>query len=223
MKAKLFYLFMLSSLAGCTIDNYEMPHLTLSGKILDAQTNELIPSSGANAGALVKLYEGNSTQPLLYTVKPDGTFQNSRVFPATYKIVAEGAFDRVEDTITETISKDMQLDIKVTPHVRLQLTLAGITDTTAEIKMHYKKINADQEIVKLGVVWSTFAYPNATVFPEGDIILEDAAPALPAEGDRTYTVSGLKAGATYYIRALALTNNAGGYYNYSTQLEAEAK
>jgi hypothetical protein len=219
MKATLFIVLILSSVVSCKIDNYAEPHLTLSGKISDAQTNELVPSSGSNAGTIIKLYEGSSAQPLLYNTEPDGTFKNSRVFPASYRIVAEGAFDMAEDTIKEKITGDEQIEIKVTPNVRLKLKLISPTDTTAKVTVTYNKVNTKQEIVKLGVVWSTFQYPNATVFPEGDIILNDVSSAHLTNGDETYTVTGLKAGTTYYMRALALTNNAGAYYNYSTQLE----
>jgi hypothetical protein len=223
MKATLFLLLVLSSVTGCTIDNYKEPNLTLSGKIVDSQTNELVPSGGANAGTIVKLYEGNSAQPLFYNTKPDGTFENSRVFPATYKIVAEGAFDMVEDTINEKITQDTQIEIKVAPNARLKLTVINTTNTTADVKVEYEKVNTQQEITRLGVVWSTYEYPNATVFPEGNIILDDVSSEHPTNGNKTYTITDLKAGTTYYIRALALTNNAGAYYNYSTEAEVKTQ
>lgn len=223
MRTKLFLLLTITSIAGCTIDNYSVPQLTLAGKIIDSQTGELVPSSGVNAGTVIKLFEGNSAQPLLYNTFPDGSFRNSRVFPATYKVVAEGAFDMTEDTLRQKITHDTQIEIRVTPDSRLSLTLISSTDTTASVKVAYEKTNAQQSMLTLGVVWSGFSYPNATVFPGGNIILDDVSALGLTKGEKTYTITGLSRKTQYYIRAVALTNNAGAYYNYSTQLELPAK
>lgn len=219
MKALTFLLTVLTLMAGCTIDNYSKPDITLSGKIVDSQTGELVPSSGANAGTIVKLYEGNAVQPLFYNTNPDGTFENTRVFPATYRIAAEGAFDMAEDTMLEKITQNAQIEIKVIPNVRIKLTLTKTADTTAELKVEYEKVNASQQMIKLGVVWSTYENPNATVFPEGNIILDDVSSEQLTKGNRTYSITNLKPGETYYVRALAQTNNAGAYYNYSASIE----
>src|SRR5680860_735609 len=96
MKPTLFLLIILSPLIiSCEIDNYDAPQLTISGRILDAESNGLVESGGINAGTVVKLYEGNSTQPLIYNTLPDGTFTNSKVFAGNYSYVAEGPFTMV--------------------------------------------------------------------------------------------------------------------------------
>ena len=77
MKPTLLLSLLLFTLASCEIDNYESPELTISGKILDIETKELVESGGLNAGTVVKEYEGNSIQPLIYNTLPDGTFINS--------------------------------------------------------------------------------------------------------------------------------------------------
>ena len=62
MKNILFFLLTLLVLSSCEIDNYDEPNLTVSGRIIDAQTNALVESGGSNAGTLVKFYQDNSAQ-----------------------------------------------------------------------------------------------------------------------------------------------------------------
>lgn len=204
--------------SGCTIDNYAIPEIELSGKIVDDKTGELIPSSGSNAGTIIKLFEGSSNQPLILNTYSDGTFKNSRLFAANYRVVAVGPFNSVTDTLNVHINGDTKVEIQAVPNVRLKLTSSALSDGKVQVEIEFNKTDPDQKLLKLGVVWSTFPYPNATVFPEGDIILEDVASMGLEEGKKVYEVTQLKANTKYYLRAFALTDNAGAYYNYSEQI-----
>lgn len=222
MKTKLYFLIVLI-LSSCTIDNYAIPELKLSGKIVDAETGELVPSSGASAGTIVKLFEGNANQPLIFNTYPDGTFKNSRIFPANYRVVAIGPFDSVTDTLSLNINDNTKIEIKAIPNVRLKLASLGLSGEKAKIEVEYNKTDPDQKLLKLGVIWSTFPYPNVTVFPEGDIVLDDVASMGLDEGEKIYEITQLKSNTKYYIRAFALSDNAGAYYNYSDQIIIEVK
>src|SRR5699024_1885851 len=111
----------------------------------------------------------------------------------------------------------------VIPNVRLTVSFSGISDNTAKVEIGYDKIDSDGKLLKIGVVWSTYPYPNVTVFPEGNIIIQNVSTMELDKGKRMYEVTQLKSGATYYLRAFALTNNAGAYYNYSKQITLEVK
>jgi hypothetical protein len=200
-----------------------MPDLKLSGKIIDSKTGKLVPSSGANNGTFLKVFEGDSKQPLLFNTEPDGKFKNTRVFPASYRIVAIGPFNRTKDTIKININKDTKIDIKVVPNVRLNLTSNGSGAKTAKVKIGYNKINNKQKLMKIGVVWSTYPHPNVTIFPGGDIISENIASMGLTEGEKVYKMTQLKSNTKYFVRAFAITNNAGNYYNYSEQIIIETK
>lgn len=79
-------------------DNYDGPDQTLQGRIIDINNGRNVQSevSGDNgAGTRIRLLEiswSDNPTPLLLATKQDGTYINTKVFAATYKISAEGAF-----------------------------------------------------------------------------------------------------------------------------------
>lgn len=223
MKTQFLYFLLVLIVYGCTIDNYAIPEIKLSGKIVDDKTGELIPSSGANSGAVIKLFEGSSNQPLIFNTYPDGTFTNSRLFAARYRVVAIGPFKSVTDTLSVNIKADTEIEIKAVPNVRLSLTSTELSGGKVQVEVVFDKTDPDQKVLKMGVVWSTFPYPNVTVFSEGDIILEDVASLELDQGKRAYEVMNLNPNTKYYLRAFALTDNAGAYYNYSKQVTIGSK
>ncbi len=221
MKYILFFLFTLLLLSSCEIDNYNEPNLTVSGRIIDSQSNAPVESGGSNGGTIVKFYQDNSAQALLFKTMPDGTFTNSRVFSGNYRYVAEGPFQIMVDTPSITISANTQIDIKVVPNVRLTASVVSKSATTATIKVNYEKMDVSQTLVKLGLVWSNVTSPNIFTFTGGDIITKDVHSMNLTSGEEEFTMSGLKAGTKYYVRASAVTNAPGNYYNYSTQVELQ--
>ncbi len=218
-----FYLIIIMlAVAGCEIDNYEAPQYKLSGKIFDSETGSLIESGGINAGTVVKLYENNSTQPLIYNTLPDGTFTNSKVFPGNYAYVAEGPFKMVDQgQPTVIIDGNSQLDIQVIPHLRLDISLTGSDATTATVNVSYEKLAAELKLTNLAVVWSKYRNPNNFTFSGGSIAEENVESQNLTSGEKIFTITGLQPKTTYYIRASGRTNNAGNFYNYSTQIELQ--
>lgn len=220
MKPTLFLLIIILSFASCEIDNYDAPQLTLSGKILDAQTNELVESGGINAGTVVKLYEDNSTQPLILNTLPDGTFTNSKIFAGNYSYIAEGPFTMAAEGLQNiVIDKDVEIEIKVIPNVRLNVTLEELNGTTAKINLQYEKVATEQKLIDLAVIWSEFRNPNVYTFAGGSIIQEDVASLDLTSGEKSFIIEDLEPNTKYYIRGSAVTDNPGNYYNYSTQIE----
>ncbi|MGV3640804.1 MAG: hypothetical protein ACO1NZ_09815 [Adhaeribacter sp.] len=208
-------------LSSCDIDNFEDPQLTLSGRIVDSQTNKLVESGGINAGTVVRLYEGNSTQPLVYNTLPDGTFLNSRVFPGAYTYTAQGPFTPVNtDPQSLRIDQDAELVIKVVPHVRLPQPEVQVNGTTLTVKLKYEKVT-QQKLVQLALMWSKFPHPNISTSASGTIKLENVETENLTTGERVYTITGLAPKTKYYLRTGARTTNPGNYYNYSSQLELQ--
>lgn len=221
MKNILFFLMTLLVLSSCEIDNYDEPNLTVSGKIIDAQTNALVESGGSNGGTIIKFYQNNSAQALLFKTMPDGTFTNSRVFAGNYKYVAEGPFQVMTDTPSIVIKSNTEIEIKVTPNVRLTASVVSKSGTEAVINVNYEKVTASQKLTKLGLVWSNVTQPNIFTFTGGNIITKDVQSLNLTSGDQEFTMTGLKANTKYYVRATATTNSPGNYYNYSTQIEVQ--
>src|SRR5215211_2787906 len=79
-------------------DNYDGPTETLQSRIIDAGSGQNVQSevSGDNGnGTRIKLLEiswSDNPTPLYLATKQDGTYSNTKVFKATYKMIAEGAF-----------------------------------------------------------------------------------------------------------------------------------
>jgi hypothetical protein len=217
----IFFFLLVISFTSCSVDNYEMPELTVAGKIVDSQTGELVESGGVNAGTVVRLFEGSSTQPLNFATFPEGNFVNSRVFPGVYTYTAVGPF-ALAATAPQSLTisdNSTQIEIKVMPHVRLKATLVSNTGTTAVVKLDYTKINATQPLTELGVLWSTFRNPNNLTFSGGGRTLDNVQSQNLTSGNKTYTIQNLKPGTTYYLRAIGRTTNPGSYFNYSSQIE----
>jgi len=205
--------------AGCELDNYKMPDLTLSGRIVDASTGELVESGGINGGTIVQLFEYSDTQPQNLTTFPDGTFVNSRIFPGNYTYTAVGPFTLVNpDRVALAIKGNTDIDIEVLPHVRLKITEVTVNGTSATVKVAYEKVNDTQTLSRIGVAWNTYQNPNILSVGAGKFQEEQVESLDLESGEREYTIDGLATGEINYIRAFARTNNPGNYYNYSSQV-----
>ncbi|MEO5995536.1 MAG: DUF3823 domain-containing protein [Chitinophagaceae bacterium] len=221
MKNIVYFLMTLLVLSSCKVDNFIEPDLTVSGRIIDAKTSALVESGGSNGGTIVKFYQNTSTQALLFKTMPDGTFTNSRVFASNYKYVAEGPFQIMTDTPSVAVKANTQIDIKVTPNVRLTTSMVSKSGTEAVIKVTYEKVSVSQTMTKLGLVWSNVIEPNIFTFTGGNIITNDVQSMNLTSGNREFIIKGLKAGTKYFVRATSATNAPGNYYNYSTQIEVQ--
>jgi len=215
----IFYLLLIiMSVASCSVDNYDAPNATLSGKVIDNVTNGMIENGGVNSGTIIQIFEGNSKQPILSNSFPDGRFENAVLFPGNYKLFTIGAFRIVGDTTRISITDNTEVEIKVLPNVRLKATLQSFVGTTATVKVEYSKVHADQTLNQLAVVWSTINNPNLFTFFGGGQKTETVTSQNLTTGEKIFTITGLTAGTKYYIRAAGRTFAPGNYYNYSTTI-----
>lgn len=222
---KYLLIFIISvSFFSCEIDNYEAPQLTLTGKIVDSQTNELVESGGVNAGTIIKFYEDDSSQPLIFNTLPEGTFKNSKVFGGNYTYVAEGPFQMAADGPQNlNLTKSTEIEVKVIPNVRVVIEVVESSGSSATVNLTYDKIATDQPLVHLAVIWSEFRNPNNFTFAEGGIKLEKVQGLDLTSGEMSFTIEGLEPNTKYYIRGSARTDNPGNYYNYSSEHELVTK
>lgn len=221
MKNIFYLLLIIMSVVSCSIDNYDVPNATLSGKVLDNVTNEMIENGGVNSGTIIQIFEGTSKQPILSQSFPDGHFENAALFTGTYKLFAVGAFKMVEDTMLITITKNTVVEIKVLPNVRLKATLQSLDGTTATVKVEYSKVHDTQILNQLAVAWSTIDNPNLYTFFGGGQKTETVTSQNLTTGEKIFTITGLIAGTKYFIRAAGRTNAPGSYYNYSTTIKTQ--
>lgn len=102
-----------AALSSCSlfgIDNYEEPSETLKGSVVDVKTGDPVLTDQGSEGIRVRLietsWEGNVT-PLDFNCRPDGTFQNTKLFEADYNVRVDGPFvPLVTETESGTIISD---------------------------------------------------------------------------------------------------------------------
>ena len=209
------------SFASCSIDNYDMPNATLSGKVSDNVTNDMVENGGVNSGTIIQIFEGTSKQPILSNSFPDGHFVNAALFSGQCRIWAVGAFKMVEDTIDLAISGKSEINIKVLPNVRLSTTLVSFTGTTATLTVTYEKVQTAETLAQLAVIWSKYNNPNMLTFAGGSTQIQTVSSEGLTSGERTFTITGLTADTKYYIRAAGRTDAPGNYYNYSKTISTQ--
>lgn len=134
------------------LDNYDAPSETLRGEVVDAATGDPILTDQGSEGIRVRLietsWEGNVT-PLDFYCRPDGTFQNTKLFEADYNVRVDGPFlpiyleDKdgtpvVNQTQDIHLKGEKFLTFEVSPFLKIELDeMAMVSDgvITARVKV----------------------------------------------------------------------------------------
>lgn len=89
-------LFAFSSCGLFELDNYDAPSETLQGEVVDVATGEPVWTDQGSEGIRVRLTElswgENVTPNPDFFCRPDGTFQNTKLFKGEYNIRIDGPF-----------------------------------------------------------------------------------------------------------------------------------
>lgn len=196
--------------SSCSVDNYDEPDASLSGGIYDAQTQELVPAESPN-GARVQIYQGDSEQPTNFWCKPDGSFENTRIFAGKYRITVQGPF--VASSVSE-----QQIDIPasnvkivVEPYLRItsEATLNGstldISYTIKQSKQSAGKVNQVQILYGNTIGLSVTASRKRLTVNTSD---------QPIGETHHVSIADVDANEPVYVRVAARTSET-SYYNYS--------
>ena len=110
------------------IDNYPAPGDTITGSTLDEGTGATVQTEIGGGGTRVKLMEtsyDSAPVPQYFQSMQDGTFNDTKIFSATYKVTVEGPFvplivtDSVGNTVTDS-SQTIVLRNTATLHFNVQ-------------------------------------------------------------------------------------------------------
>lgn len=218
----LFSICAILSFQACELDNYERPNATLTGKIIDAETNESVPTQYKD-GTRMRLYEyykdGWSVQPNDFWVRQDGSFENKAIFAGKYRVLAEGAFHPIEP-IEMDISGSKTLDIKVKPYARLTIEAKPVAGGVT-LNTKVTRTASSPKITDLVFLVGKTPYVDKSTF----IAREEQSVKELQDSDFDQSISAtvisndLKKGNTYYVRVGALATNAANHYNYSEVVE----
>jgi hypothetical protein len=212
----IIYLLVLALLASCEIDNYPEPNGAIYGNVIDNITNETLQSEQPG-GFNIKLYEkgGRMNSPIVFSGKPDGTFENAWIFQNEYKVVpTEGAFFPV-DTAVVKVGGRTEVNFTVTPF--LAVTDVSVQSGSGKITASYKiaRSQVGDKIVERKTLVSKVPTTNNVVFDfksQTDLSGTDDADVLAAQ--YTDEITGLASGQ-YYVRIAVRTDNGLNKYNYS--------
>lgn len=218
-KIHIYILAVTLAFSACKLDNLEKPAAGLSGKFIDAQTNELVQQDIIR-GTQIELkehgYDPVSSQFLV--VKTDGTYENSMLFANTYTIQpVRGNFIAVEPQKFK-ISPGSTLDFKVVPYIRIRE--ASITKTGNKIVATFKiQQNIISNVKKIGLyahVDSRVGEPMRQVAAERELnAVTDANQVYTLEIDLPSNSAVLKPGNQYYFRIGALIDASEAKLNYA--------
>lgn len=226
MRKILFLAVALCGLFGfqaCQLDNYEEPSASLTGALVDSETNENVPNQYQN-GARIRIYEfyNNdwSNQPNDFYTRQDGTFTNNAIFPGKYRIEAEGPFETPEKVEME-ISGSATLQLKVVPFLRVTAN-ATASGTTVKMTADVKHTSSDRIIKAVEFYCGVTPYVDKNTYDKKTVIdISGMTDAQITASTLQTDFEGLQSGKTYYFRVGALGENSGNYYNYSSVIEVK--
>lgn len=213
------------AVVSCTVDTYNLPSETLTGKVVCADGTPFITEQPNGFRIrLDEVVDGKITNfPQYFWGKPDGTFRNTKIFKGTYVVQpVEGAFLPV-DPVEVEISGETELTFEVTPNITIN---AAITTSGPDIIAKYRLTKAPGagKITTARLLVSKWN-PNVGM----NRLDREAVRDLSGVKDEaivttTYTDSVLdclEPGVTYYVRVAALASNTSGRYNFSEVVKIE--
>lgn len=208
---------------SCGLDNYNEPSASLTGALVDSETNENVPCQYQN-GSRIRIYEfynnNWSKQPNDFYTRQDGTFTNTAVFPGKYRIEAEGAFETPAPVEME-IANTAALQLKVVPFLRVAGT-ATADGTSIKMTATVKRSASTRAIKAIEFYAGLTPYVDKSTHNKKVVLdisgmTEQQILTSALQG----TIEGLQKGKTYYCRVGVLGENAGNFYNYSTITEVK--
>lgn len=203
---------------SCEIDNYEQPTSTIKGKIIDKETNKLVPCQGLNGSfvSLFEFYNNNwSPQPNKFFVHQNGEYISTAIYDGLYRIILDGPYAPI-DTAVNDVKKMLEHDFLVLPYLRVSME-AKSTNGGIDISTTIQKTAAANKIQKIVFLVSKTPYVDKSTFDKSKTI--ELAGVLDDEiVGQTFqeSITGLASGSTVYVRVGALAKNNSNYYNYST-------
>ena len=223
---KIAFLFIVATFTSCELDE-RLDDLNggFNGAFIDksSDNNEVVPTEISAAKLrFLDLEFGDIAQPIDYFAAPDGTFDNTKIFPATYKVWAEGPFLELDTIQSVNITSIIDLNINVIPNVTLKIDeIKQLYGIGLEITYSYKVNDPLSSEQQIGIVYSELKYPGfqqSALAGENETALTIRFINNVTELEGTITdLVYLEPNKNYYVRALGHFTGAGDYWNYSTQ------
>ncbi|MFI5159295.1 MAG: DUF3823 domain-containing protein [Sphingobacteriales bacterium] len=242
---KIFYYtaFCLAIAAGtsCTkLDNYPAPSDTITGSTIDEGTGNTVQTEIGGGGTRVKLletsYSSNPT-PIYFQSKQDGTFNNTKVFGATYKISVEGPFVPIVQTDntgniiadsskTVVLKNTATVNFKVQPFLRVDWVSKPVFNADSTVTVQVKVTRGTnnpsylQDVTDINLYVSNTQYDgNNNYDPRYSKLVSYSSSTGTILLGQTITITttgGALPAQDVYFRVGARINAGLDEYNYST-------
>lgn len=232
------------ALTGCgDLDNYDAPDGGIHGKVIDANTGEVVLQPvNASTGLRIRLIQQNwevAADPQLFYGVEDGTFTNSQLFNDEYSMELEQAnFFPVEKQMI-TIKGQTDVTVKVTPFCTATVSNPSLKNRAVKANVSLKRTwdwqtdnrgckiekvvlfcHVSQHIDKESSNNMGSGSVNCTGVSDVDLLSgsQELVPQLVLDGSKLEKYAHIiKAnGNRIFIRAAVVTKyNGAEYYNYS--------
>jgi len=246
MKKTFYYIaFCVAAIAGTScskIDNYASPNNTLHGQTVDAGTGEGVQTEIGGGGTRVKLletsYSANPT-PYYFQSMQDGTFNNTKIFAATYKTTVEGPFvplvqtdsvgnvtvDQSQNVVIKGTNTTTDLTFKVEPFLRVKIIGDPVfnADSTVTVQVQVTRgttnTSYQQDVTDINLYVSNTQYDGSNNYDPRYSKLTSysgtTGTALLGQTISITTIGGALPLQDVYFRVGARINAGLDEYNYS--------
>lgn len=230
--------FILWTAASCKkTDNYDGPTETVQGRIIDAGTGQTVQSevSGDNGnGTRIRLLEiswSSNPTPLYLATRQDGTYSNTKVFKATYNMIAEGAFVPMDLTgadKTQTVdvkNGNTTVDFTVEPFLRVEWMGEPVYNANGTVSVQVKVTRGtantayQQNITNLALFACPYEYVGNNNYDArySTIVTYSGTTGNAIAGQTmTLTTTGTLPKKDWYLRVGSRVAFGTNRYNYST-------
>lgn len=235
MKKILFAIGILSlgAFSSCMkTDNYAAPSATFSGNVIDSVTGK--PFLTGQGEAHIRIWEVSFKQnptPQDIPIKQDGTFEDTKLFSATYDMQPYGgAFWPAKRDSAIKLNKTLQKDFKVVPYLYVVDLTSRLVDTTllltcrlkAPITTNLPRVLDIRPFVSLtehvgaGSRIDEYALDKYKIDVNNNW-WDGVGDMATGEGTTTYSLPALplKPGRTFYVRVGVRVEDTYQQYNYS--------
>lgn len=209
--------------AACEKDNYDGPTAGLSGRIIDADTKQLVEQDIIR-GTTIEITEHgyDPVKPQVLIVKTDGTYENSMLFENMYTVKPmRGNFIDVPAQDIQIKGKTV-LDFSVTPYLRvldLKVEKAGSL-VVATFKLEQNVVG---NVVKIGI----YADKDRRVGEPMRLGQKEQDINAPADPNTTYRLeynpdefkTQMPLGKEYWFRVGALISVGEAKFNYAAPVK----
>lgn len=242
MKQLLYFLilFALGAVSCSKVDNLPGPNCTITGSTIDEGTGNTLQTEIGGGGTRIKLLEtsyDSAPVPLYFQSMQDGTFNNTKVFAATYKVSVEGPFvplvrtDNSGNTISDSsqtiqLKNTATLTFKVQPFLRVEWVGDPVVnpDTTVTVKVRVTRGTTDpayqQDVTDINLYVSNTKYDgNNNNDPRYSTLTSYSGSTGTALLGQTITITtkgGALAAQDTYLRVGARISAGLNQYNYTT-------